>query len=92
MTGILTNTETGDLIVKNGTLATGDITSQVIEHVLVANRGEYKEMPLVGGEIDKMRNGNPETFWRGQFKDMLKYCGVNITELDVENGNIKIEW
>ncbi|MDR3226042.1 MAG: hypothetical protein LBT56_00020 [Prevotellaceae bacterium] len=92
MTGILTDSENGDLLIKNGTIALGDITSQVVENVLIANRGEYKECPLVGGEIDKMRNGKPDTFWYGQFKDMLKYCLVKITKLDVENGDITIEW
>ncbi|MDR2652136.1 MAG: hypothetical protein LBC68_07460 [Prevotellaceae bacterium] len=92
MTGILIDSETGDLMINNGAIALGDITSQVVEHVLIANRGEYKEFPLIGGEIDKMRNGNPDTFWRGRIKDMLSACGVNVTRLDVDNGNINIEW
>ncbi|MDR1199063.1 MAG: hypothetical protein LBK94_08665 [Prevotellaceae bacterium] len=92
MTGILTDSETGDLMINGGSLVLGDVAGQIVEHVLIANRGEYKEFPLIGGEIDKMRNGNPDTFWRGQFKDMLSACGVNITRLDADNGNINIEW
>jgi hypothetical protein len=92
MTGILTDSETGDLLINDGHLTLGDITGQAVEHVIVANKGEYKEFPQIGGEIDKMRNGNPDPFWRGNIINMLKSCLVAVKKIDIINGNINIEW
>lgn len=51
MQGIMTNPETGDIMVQDGRIIIGDNSRQCIEQILVSNRGEYKEYPLVGGEI-----------------------------------------
>ena len=40
MTGLLINVQTGDLLIEDGALAIGETSQQVIEHALVAARGD----------------------------------------------------
>jgi len=87
MKGILINPETGDLQVANGTLAVGDNTDQIAEFVLRAARGEFKEYPLIGGEVTKMINGTPDVMWPADVKKMLLACGVPVKKVVIE-GNI----
>lgn len=90
MTGILIDSETGDLLVGNGGIETGDNTGQCVEQVLRANRGEYKEFPLVGGEVVKLIHGNQSRFWAGRARNMCVAMGVDVKRVDV-HGNGKIE-
>lgn len=53
MNGILINAESGDLLIERGSVIIGDTDSQIAEGVLVAMRGEWKEWPLIGGEVKK---------------------------------------
>ena len=92
MTGMLIDTETGDLLIQNGSVVIGDTDGQVTEEVLVAMRGEYKEMPLVGGEVGKMLNGAPDVMWKGQVKKMLEACGVPVSKITVsDDSTITVE-
>ncbi len=91
MVGMLIDPETGDLQVKNGSLVFGDNTEQVAECVLLAARGELKEYPLIGAEISKLTNGNPDPMWCANAKQMLQACGVPVTRVRLENNQITIE-
>ena len=53
MNGILIDAESGDLLIERGSVVIGDTDSQIAEGVLVAMRGEWKEWPLIGGEVKK---------------------------------------
>lgn len=91
MRGILIDSGTGDLLVENGQLVIGDTEAQTVETVLVANRGEFKESPLIGGELTKQLSGGIDVMWPGEIKKMLKACGVSCERVKVENGEITIE-
>lgn len=91
MRGILIDSETGDLLVEQGGLVIGDTEAQTVETVLVANRGEFKESPLIGGELTKQLSGGIDVMWPGEVKKMLKACGVSCERVKVENGEITIE-
>ena len=54
MNGILIDAESGDLLVQHSSVVIGDTDSQIAEGVLVSMRGEWKECPLIGGEVTKM--------------------------------------
>lgn len=72
--GILTDSESDDLMINvrrdatgkiTGGLVVGDSDEQHIEHNLMCNRGEIKEYPTIGGEIFKEDKGTlTETFFR----------------------------
>lgn len=83
---------TGDLMVKDRALVIGNTDSQIAEGVLVANRGEWKEWPLIGGEVRKMLGGRADVMWRGRVKKMLEACGLDVRKVSItENDIITVE-
>lgn len=92
MNGILIDAESGDLLVRNGSLAIGDTDSQIAESVLVAMRGEWKEWPLIGGEVTTMLGGHVDVMWRSQVKKMLEACGLEVQRVSIaEDNTITVE-
>ena len=91
MKGILIDSGTGDLLVENGSIVIGDTEAQTVETMLVANRGEFKESPLIGGEAMQMLGGVVDVMWSGRVKKMLKACGVECERVKVDNGEVIIE-
>lgn len=91
MKGILIDGGTSDLLVENGRLVIGDTEAQTVEAVLVANRGEIKESPLIGGEAMQMLGGVVDVMWPGRVKKMLRACGVECERVKVDNGEVIIE-
>lgn len=82
MTGLQIDTNTGDLLVSssnNAIVATSE--SFIAETVLMANRGEFKEFPLLGAEARQMIAGAPDPFWAGNAKKMLRACGLEVNNL-----------
>nr|DAJ16308.1 MAG TPA: hypothetical protein [CrAss-like virus sp. cth6i5]DAQ79351.1 MAG TPA: hypothetical protein [Caudoviricetes sp.] len=88
MNGILIDAESGDLLVQHGSVVIGDTDSQIVEGVLVAMRGEWKECPLLGGEVKKMLGGAVDVMWRGQVKKMLEACGLDVQRVSISEDNI----
>lgn len=91
MKGILIDRETGDLLVRDRSMVIGDTEAQTVETVLVANRGEFKESPLIGGEAMQMLGGVVDVMWPGRVKKMLRACGVECERVKVDNGEVIIE-
>lgn len=91
MRGILFDFERGDVCVEQGTLAVGQVDEQVVQTVLMAFKGEFKESPMIGGEIKKQMGGCVDVMWPGMMKRMLKACGVTVNKITVNNDIITIE-
>ena len=93
MNGILIDAESGDLLVQHSSVVIGDTDSQIAEGVLVSMRGEWKECPLIGGEVTKMLGGHVDVMWRGEVKKMLEACGLEVQRISVSEDNvITVEW
>lgn len=91
MRGLSINIETGDLEVANGKLVmVDDTTSQEIELVLRSNRGEFKELPLIGGEYIKLANGTATALWAAQLKKQLISLGYQVNDIKIDNNIITI--
>ena len=88
MNGILIDAESGDLLVQRGSVVIGDTDSQIAESVLVSMRGEWKEWPLIGGEVKKMLGGQVDVMWRGEVKKMLEACGLDGQKVSISEDNI----
>lgn len=88
MNGILIDAESGDLLIERGSIVIGDTDSQIAEGVLVAMRGEWKEWPLIGGEVKKMLGGKVDVMWRCQVKKMLEACGLDVQKVSITEDNI----
>ena len=87
MKGILLD-ENGNFLLSGGLIQVGEADGQTIENILKANRGEFKESPLIGGEILKNQNGQPSQMWSAMVKKQIKSFGikvktVNFTETEI---------
>ena len=91
MIGLTVDTATGDLLVENGSLVLSEISSQVIEHVVRANRGEYRTQPLVGAEVIKLQHGSTSRLWCARAQKMCQAAGVEVKHVSVNGNNIKVE-
>lgn len=91
MRGILTDAETGELLVKGGRAAVGDTEGQTAEAVLLSNRGEWKEWPLIGAEALQMLAGEPDPMWEQKTERMMRECGCNVTRVRLKDGEITVE-
>ena len=67
----------------------GEVRSQVAEHVITAFRGEFKEVPLIGGAVRNMLNGAPDPFWPADVQRQLKSQLVE-ADVNINNENIVV--
>ena len=76
MKGILLDAD-GEIQIENGSMKIGNVDAQIAEHIISAFQGEYKEAPLLGGNVRKMLNGAPDPFWSPQMRQQLKTQHLN---------------
>jgi hypothetical protein len=91
MNDILLNTD-GGLSIKNGDFDIGFSDNQHQEHILLANKGEYKEFPEIGVGIHAMLGDDDYTDMLIEIKKNLEYDGMKIKNVRFdENGNLDID-
>lgn len=84
--------ENGDLSIKNGDFEIGFSDNQHQEHILIANKGEYKEFPELGVGIAAMLGDDDYTDMLIEIKKNLEYDGMKIKNVKFdENGNLDID-
>jgi hypothetical protein len=91
MTDILLN-KTGDLDIQNGDIVIDYSDNQHQEHILLANKGDYKEFPELGVGINNMLNEDDFLPFLIEAKKNLQYDGMRINNIKFEeNGNLNID-
>jgi hypothetical protein len=91
MNDILLDTN-GDLSFQNGDLKTGYSDNLHQEHILIANKGEYREFPEIGVAIEQIINDDDYMSVLIDAKKNLEYDGMKINNIKIdENGNIDID-
>jgi len=89
MRDILLDDTTDDLLYKNGDLVMGDPTKQHQKHLLIANKGEYKQYPTVGvGIMNFMMDENPDDMVREIRREFAR-DGMVVNDLKI-NGDGKL--
>lgn len=93
MQGLITDTNTGDLLISSAKQATiTDCEEQICESVLLAMRGEFKEYPLLGAEVRQQLGGCVDPFWPQETKKMLRACKVAAVAVELqEDGTLTIQ-
>lgn len=100
MKGIVIDMQTGDLLVRqynsgksiDACAELSNVEEQVVEHVLAAQRGEFKELPLIGGEVRSLLGGERDVLWPNRVKSMIKACGVDVSKITIaEDNTITVE-
>ncbi len=77
MKGLITDINTGDLLIGRNKQATvTECQEQICESVLLAMRGEFKEFPPLGAEVRQQLGGCVDPFWPQETKKMLRACKV----------------
>ena len=87
MKGLVTDVKTGDLLVEHGSAQVIDGEEQIIENILLASRGEFKELPLVGAEAQQQLGGEYDVMWPVRTKKMIAACGVEIRRISIRDNN-----
>lgn len=90
--GMMTEGGLGDLATDGGCCMVGETAQQTVEHVLTANRGEWREWPLLGGELRKMAHGIAGRMWAARAREMCREAGVAVSRVTVsDNGKVRVE-
>ncbi|WP_281683420.1 oxidase [Zunongwangia profunda] len=74
----------GDLIIENGDFKIGYSDNQHQEHILKAEKGEYKEFPEVGVGISQMLSDDRYDEMMIEMKKQLQYDGMKIKTIRFE--------
>lgn len=92
MNGLTTDIETGDLLVERKSVVVTDCDGQTVEAVLLAQRGEFKERPLIGAAVRQLLGGCKDVFWPQETKKMIKAAGVEVSRVTVDaDGTVNIK-
>lgn len=92
MTGIQLSPTTGDIIISGKTMSIGDVRAQTAHILVVAQRGELREYPLLGLEVELQLAGVQDRGWCLRAKKQLEHCGIPVTRVSQDaQGNIIIE-
>ena len=91
MNGLTTDIETGDLLIEHKAATISDSDAQTVEAVLLAQRGEFKERPLIGAAVRQLLGGQRDVFWPQETKKMIKAAGVEVSRVTVDvDGTVNI--
>ncbi|MHA3045993.1 oxidase [Riemerella anatipestifer] len=91
MQDILLNDD-NDLEIKDGDFLVGFSNKQHQKHILMANKGEYKEFPEVGVGIIQMIADDRYTELLIETKKQLEYDGMQIKDVSLQpNGKMIID-
>lgn len=81
---------TNDIKIENGHIAIGETLPQNEFLLLVMNKGELKEDPMVGVGISDMINDNDILGWKRKIRDGLKADGMKVEQISISSdGRIK---
>jgi len=88
---ILVNKE-GDLELSGGDIVTGDSQTQDIEHIMLAQKGQFTQFPLIGVGIRQRLNGplKPAALKRDIRID-LESDGFNVNSIDISEGQVQVD-
>lgn len=83
----------GDLVFVNGDVKIDESDTQHVEHILIADKGQFRQFPLIGVGISRYYNGSVnKQALKQSVKLQLESDGYNVRQIVVEtNENLKIE-
>lgn len=88
--GIQLDDETNDLKIENGHIAIGETLPQNEYMILMLQKGELKEEPLLGVGISDMLNDNDILSWKRKIRDGLKADGMTVEQISIaKDGHIE---
>jgi len=89
MNDILLNSE-NDLMIANGDFAVGDSLNQQVGLLLLVNKGEVKQHPLIGVGINDILLAESMTDIYNEVRVQLKADGLKLRKIERVDGKIYI--
>jgi hypothetical protein len=83
--------ETGDLAVKDGDFVIGDSTIQHQQLLLMSQKGEWKEKPMVGVGIENYLNDDTTNDMMNEISDQFEKDGMKIKSINSANSELLID-
>ena len=82
---IITDSE-NDLIIENGDFKLNESDSQHVEHIITADKGQFRQWPLIGVGINRLINGsiNPQSL-KQVIKLNLESDNYNVRLIEVDS-------
>lgn len=80
-----------DLCVADGGMVTGETQAQEEYLVLVSQKGEWKEHPLVGVGVADMVGDEDQRYWKREIRENLARVGIKIKGVSLKNGQLEIK-
>ena len=90
MKDILTNTDY-DLVIQEGDFFCGESTAQHLEFLLLSFQGEWKESPIIGGNIRHALNGNVSRALDRHIRIQLEADGFSAEVLQITEKGINVK-
>jgi hypothetical protein len=92
MKGILIDID-GDIMIRNKSVVIGDNTQDCIERVLMAEKGEFKEYPVLGAGLSRWaKSTNRTKSIKREMAVQLGYLGYEGAKIEVsDDGKLNIE-
>ena len=75
----------------NSGLVIGNVDMDIAERIVRAWQGEFKEAPLLGGNIDNLSKGIYDPFFKGNMHEQLASEGINVSRVDITENGVEIE-
>ena len=69
----------------------GDTQAQEEYLVLMSQKGEWKEHPMVGVGIGDMVNDEDLRYWKREIMEGLQRVGIKIKGVSLKNGQLEIK-
>lgn len=92
MRDFLVDEITGDITFVNGDLAFGDSTKQNQKAILLANKNDYKESPMLGVELEMALDDEDTNDLFRTIRMEMVMDGMTVNDLKImENGTIGLD-
>lgn len=88
--GIQLDDNSTDLKIQDGHICLGETLPQNEFLILIMQRGELKENPLIGVGVSDMLNDNDILGWKRKIRDGLKADGMIVEQISIaQDGHIE---
>lgn len=81
-----------DLVVRNGDWVIGESTEQHIKAILIANKGEFRDVPFFGvGLNGYLKEDGQQVVLKREIEKMMTLDGMQVNKIQVSNSLYEIE-
>lgn len=80
-----------DLLIQNGDLVIGPSSEQHQQLLLLSNKGDWRQFPMVGVGVREYLKDEDENSMVGEIKEQFEMDGMEVKDIRIANGQIGID-